>query len=210
MPEWTRGQLRAELLAHGFHYLPVERANGFVQRSMEETIQEFEFPFRERTETVTPGDELEGLGKVEQVQRADGAVLAPRRRDELIDRYGASWNEGTPEFYFFDGQSRVSVYPTSTELVTVRHFSRAVWVRAGDGALAMSAVDDLDVPVIPSDFLDVPLLLARAYAKEDVDNRAEAVELRTRYRERLTTMIEALKHREVDELMRIRVTDGYV
>ena len=204
MPDWNRGQIRAELLAHGFQYLGNEagRANGFVERAVEEIIQEHEFSFRERYVIAVPGDPITGLGKIEQVSLEDGTILEPRRLSDLREQYGRVDEEGVPRYYYSWGAETIYVYPASTENIAVHHYTISGWVDV-EGSVPESAADS-DEPIIPAGFRDLILLLALCYAREDVES-PEAEQSRLRYEERLDDLRSTI-HRQVDEPDFIKLT----
>jgi hypothetical protein len=203
--------MRRELLAHGFQFLEQEghRADGFIQRALEECISEHQFPFREMAQLIVPGEWTEGLGKIEQVTREDGYVLSPIDRDRLQDIAGRNPSSGKPRYYYSFQQKRIYTYPMSEDELAVVHYSLACWV-TGTGARVKETANDDDKPTVPSEFRDVPLLLALSYAKEDVSSHEEAAALRERYNERLVDMQEALVPRQVDEADAIHVTTEMV
>lgn len=207
MPDWTRADLRGELHSHGHQYLQSEpgRANDFIQRAVEELVGEHDFPFRERSELVIPGEPVTGLGRIEQVTREDGYVLEPARRSDIQEWHGMNPETGAEARYYYQwGQDTIYTYPATEDTLAVHHFSLICWVGADD-TRKVEADDDLDKPIVPVAYRDVILLLARIYAKEDVDSEQADV-LRGRYEERLDDMRSTLIHRQVDEPMRIRVT----
>ncbi len=212
MPDWTRGEIREELYSHGHQYLrqEPERGNHFVQRAVEELLSEHDWPFRETSEEFLHGEAIEGLGRIDQVTLEDGSVLEPVKRSSLNDQYGRNGSQiGTPHSYYRWGQEAIYSYPESEDAMVVAHYSLAGWVLDSDGSLAKTAESDEDKPVVPSEYRDVILILARCYAKEDVDNEQMAASLRGRYEERVDDMRATLIHRQVDELQRTRVTEEW-
>ena len=212
MAEWTRGSMRREFLDGGFHYLENSsgRANRILERAMGELISEHQFPFREREQEVVPGEALAGLGQVEQVTRSsDGRVLEPVRFSTLREQYRSMEDTGEPLVYYQWGQDTIRVYPTTEEPILVHHYSLARWRAAGSGELLVVAASDDDQPILPFEYVDLAMTLARAIGKEDVDNRVEADSLRRGYETRLEAMRATLISRQVDEPQRIRVTQEW-
>ena len=213
MPDWSRGDLREELLSHGFRYLEQEgtRGNTFVQMAVEELIQEHEWPFRLALTVFTPLVPIDGLGKVQQVLIPEtGKPLEPVREDWLRDQYNDLGVTGTPRYYYLYNQRQLSVYPYTADDMWVRHFSLLGWIDSTDNQTPLRTPNlDADYPVVPHEFRDLIVLLARTYAKEDAGNMEEAMALRERYVERLEDMRGALMTQQVDELKRVRRTTEF-
>lgn len=194
--------MRAEVLAHGLRFLDKDtmRANNLVQQAVEEVVNKHDWPFRETNELAYHGIAVVGLGAVQQVVTERGAYLVPRRRDELSE-----WGDtgvGTPHSYYMWRQDTLYLYPESDEAVACYHYSKLCWTENGERV--QTATDDDAVCVIPSEFLDVPVLLALERAKRLAGNPEEAGTFRETFDIRLDDMRAALIERQVDEVQRIR------
>jgi hypothetical protein len=204
MAEWTRADMREEFFDGGFRYFSTARANRFLETAMAEFIAEHQFPFREVSELVVQGEPVSGLGQIEQVTLSDDTVLEPARLSSLVE-YGDG--SGTARCYYLWGQDTIYCWPASDDTILVRHYSLARWIDPDTEERMEIAESDAVVPVVPPAYIDIPLLKARANAKRDVSNLEEAAALDQQYEDRLDDARATLNDRQVDEPLRIKITN---
>jgi hypothetical protein len=209
LPALTRSGLVEEFLKHGFQYLRQEpgRPELIVQGAMEEVVHAHLWPFRETTDSFVDGDEVVGLGRIQQVYDTEGELL-PISRDKVIARWGIDY-EGEPMNYYVERGETMRLAPIGSGSYFVTHFSRCCWIDA-EGNRHIEATANSNVPVVPSEFLDVVLLVARRKAKEDVDNEEAVAALEGRIASRMDDMRATLIHQVVDEPMYVRQTQEQV
>ena len=207
MPDWNRGGMRQELYDSGHSYLAseAERGNQMIQAGLERVLGEEDWPFQLREESVVPGVVLSGLGRIQQVLGSDGQDLEPVDLDSLRDRVGnVNDATGTPVQYYRNGTGKLGVWPTSTDAISVVHYSRFGW-RSTTDVWLLNATQDTDCVALPQEWRDVPLLAARSIALDDVDEYEERDKIEEKYEVRLAMMREALIGEASDEPRRVRL-----
>lgn len=158
-------QLRAEVRARGFDYLPNDRINQFLNVAMHEVCEAADWPFLEATATGTPPLTINDLRTVESVEdTASGRKLLPIDRRDLTDRYRDLTVTGDPCWYYLDGTNIVDVFPRGGTL-RVRYFKTVT-----------DLASDSDTPVIPGryQYIIIDWAVARCFAANDEPSHAEA------------------------------------
>ena len=176
--------LTAELAARGFDYLSTSRRLQYVNDAYLLDICESEsWPFLHASEEGTAPLTIADLRSVEAVLNAtQNQKLTPLDPREITESYDTDLTTtGTPNFYYIDSQTTISVYPANTsDTLLVRYWK------------APEALSGSESPVLPSRFhsLIVDYAVARAY--EDSDDYELAQNARENADGRLAKMRESL------------------
>lgn len=189
----TRAQLRTELLAEGFDFLSVVRANQFINDAYRELCGEDFWTFLEETAAGAAPLTISDLRTVESVidTANNSRVLAHRERRALRESEGDLTTTGTPRYYYVDAGSIVRTYPVGGTLAV------DYW------KVPAEMDDDDDEPIVPSQYHRLILHMAVREAcldRGDAEHLARVSALNLQIDRRLETMREnlAVTHRDGD------------
>lgn len=208
MPDWNRGQIRAEWMARGFHHMEADgtpRLNGLVQKAVEEIVEEAPWAFRYVEEETTLPVTIADPGDIDQVLH-NGRPLRPQNIDQLRDRFPSlTGSAGAPRYYYLRGEE-LATYPATEDALTVVYYSSDGWYN--DGVRGPVALTDEAVPVIPSRYRDLIVELLCVYGQADSEDFEERDAARAEYDSGLEQMRRVQLHPIRDEQKRIRIASG--
>lgn len=164
--EVNLSDLLEEVYARGFRQQShtaagIVRVTRWVNQAVEEINDYMPWPWLEATETGTAPLAVSDLKLVLSVtDTTNPNPLWPTSYEEVLEADPTLAATGTPESYYFDGQSTLRVYPANTsDTISVRYVKTTAELAAAG-----------DEPTIPEKYHDLIVDLAVLRAHKDKDN----------------------------------------
>lgn len=181
----TLSELVTAFLARGFDYMSTGEAELLINDAYRiDIVGSEDWPFLESSVEGTAPLEVPNLETVELVvDQTQGTKLVPYDRRNLTDSYPLLQEQGTPRFYYLQG-NELTVYPlntTDTLLVRYREYA--------------SQLTGSDTPIIPARFHSLIIDGAVSRAYEGSDDYELAQSAATVFQSRLQKMREILLER---------------
>lgn len=185
------GDLRTELAARGFDYLPASRLNQFVNDAyLLDVCGSHDWPFLEASSTGTAPLTIADLQTIESVIDTTGQYkLHPLDRRNITDNNYSVDQEGTPQFYYVTGGDTIRCFPkNNASQIAVRYWK-----------VPDSLATDTDEPLVPERFRSLIVEAAVRRAYEDDDEWEQAAAAEQRFDIRLRAMAEVLLVQQHDQ-----------
>lgn len=180
------GDLKAELAARGFDALSSARRGQVINDAIAELDEYALWPYREASVTGTAPLTVADLGVIEMVINTDESnrSLQPASYASLVNWHGDVSTSGTPACYYVawpSGVPVVATYPVSSDTIGVQYWRVTPELAA-----------DADVPVAPSRYHRLYLLIAQRMAESERGNLDVAGGLQQEIDRQLARMVDAL------------------
>lgn len=170
-------ELETELVANGYDYVAKNRIEDWIQRSYQEILARYQWPWSEENKEANAPFEIKDLRYVLSVtDTTQERPLWGTTRQWLLERFPKLEETGSPAFWFLDNLT-LRTYPLSEDKVAVRYVKKAAKLEAATE------------PVIPSEWQYLIIDQARVYALKDNNEFDIARELKASVKEDLNEMI---------------------
>jgi hypothetical protein len=163
--------LLTDFYARGFDFMndgstATARATRFINQAIHEIDGAYDWPYTLTSTTGTAPLTISDLRKVQTVQDQtnNNFYLLPDTAQVLKDAYGDLSYAGTPQIFYFTGQTTISVYPASTSATLLVTY----WKVGADLS------SGLDTPLMPDRWrsIIVDLAAAKAFRESNVPDEA--------------------------------------
>jgi hypothetical protein len=137
----TFQQIRAEVEARGYQYIPQERLDGWIRQAYEWVCAQEPWPFLETETTGAAPLTISNLSQVLWIGYDDVVLRGTDLRD-IRDRDPDLDDTGDPTHWYLDGNT-IKTWPTSDKTLYVRFIQKP------------PTFTDVDEPLIPSAYQEV-------------------------------------------------------
>lgn len=182
------GELKAELQARGFDYIPEARLGRWINRGYQRLCEENQWPFLRASTTGTADTPIEVSDLrqiIEVIDTDNGRAIsgederAIRRIDPNLTRYG------NPEAWFLTN-NEITVWPAegSSASILVQYLK-----------VPATLVSSTDTPIVPDRYHNLIVDAAVILALRDDEEWEQAAALKSQYDEEVNIMAANLLHR---------------
>ena len=182
------GELKAELQARGFDYIPEARLSRWINRGYHRLCEEYQWPFLRETYSGTAGTPLEvaDLRQIIEVIDTDNNRPLSGEDERAIRRIDPALSRsGNPEAWFLTNNT-LTIWPAqgSTASILVQYLK-----------VPTNLSSSTDTPVVPERYHNLIVDAAAILALRDDEEWEQAAALKAQYDEEVSHMASNLLNR---------------